>query len=782
LASRVGPDFISVDALPASRAALLRLNSKSLPFQAVIAVLVLTAAGCLFLYPLWLHRGIVYSKYSDIMLQLSTTSVGKCAVAQEAALPLWNPSMDGGLPALANPQSKYLFPFDLLFFVLPIDLAANLVSLLNVLLAGVSMYLFSRRHVSLGPALFAGFAYMLSFRYLAMIHVGWLPKMSMYALTPLLFWACEALLQSPSTARVWLFSLVVGLSFAQGDMQQLYYAGIGLLIYLAFRSLLASEKARARPLLTLGGAGLLGILLAGPVLFPCLQYAWLSTRTEANYAAFLARPPALADLQTLLAPCDNGGMRQEFWENNFYFGFWLLPLLPFAFRKNWRRAALLLAGVLVMLALCFDSPLLRFAYHFIPGFHLFRQSPRILLLAQFVLVFLAALGAEDLLEGLRDRSGVLTFLACVPVCVAVVLFAALDVKVGLVCLGAGMLLFIALLFCAHKQFRLPAIACLCLLPILDSAVRAHPLIAVRPLSQIAPRHPVYDLLNRQHGRVLFTRRELFPYALAGYYGIDTVNGYSPMTLKHFIDYFVVLQFGTPAAIPHFPIVWTDLLALSRPGMLHALDVRLIVSDGTMPFERSGYEKVGHFKDVPTFRLYQGLVPTSFDVWRSKQPLGPAYFASSVRGVRNDSQSLSEMLQLPSVLDASVCGLDRDPAQLNYAGGSVRELYRGYNRYEYQLESRGSNYLILSQVWFPGWAAMLDGHKLKLYRTNHALLGCFIPPGQHRLVLRMTSPPFTLGLITAGAALLLLALFSFAKGRYSYRKASMGSSCEALRAG
>jgi hypothetical protein len=727
-------------------------------------VLVLVAAGCLFLYPLWLHRGIVYSKYSDIILQLSTTSIAKHAVAQEAVLPLWNPSMDAGLPALANPQAKYLFPFDLLFFILPIDRAANLVCLLNVLLAGVSMYLFSRRHVSLGPALFAGFAYMLSFRYLAMIHVGWLPKMTMYALTPLLFWACEELLQSPSTARVWLLSVVVGLSLAQGDMQQLYYAGIGLLIYLAFRPWLASEKVRARPLLTLVGAGLLGILLAGPVLFPCLQYAWLSTRTEANYSVFLARPPALADLQTLLAPCDNGGMRAEFWENNFYFGLWLLPLLPFAFRNSWRRAALLLACVVVMLALCFDSPLLRFVYHFLLGFKLFRQSPRILLLAQFVLVFLAAVGAEDLLKGLRDRNGLYTLAAAVPVCAAVVLFAALDVKVGLAALGAGLLLFIALLFCAHKQLRLPFAACLCLLPILDSAIRAHPLISVRPLSQIAPPHPVYDLLNRKQGRVLFTRRELFPYALAGYYGIDTVNGYSPMTLKHFIDYFVVLQFGTPEAIPHFPVIWNDLLALSRPGMLHALDVRLIVSDGTMPLERSGYEKVGHFTDVPTFRLYQGLVPTSFDVWRSKQPLGPAYFASSVRGVKNDSQSLNEMLQLPSILDASVCGLDRDPAGLNYAGGTVRELYRGYNRHEYQVESRGSNFVILSQVWYPGWAATLDGSKLKLYRTNHALMGCFMPPGRHRLVLRMTSPPFTLGLITAGAAVLLLAFLSVGKVR------------------
>ena len=712
----------------------------------------LITAGLVFLYPLWLHRGIVYSKHSDIILQhLSSKIIGKLSVTKEATLPVWNPSQDAGLPALANPESMYLFPFDLLFYALPTDLATNLVVLLNVMLSGVSMYLFSRRHVGPGAALFAGLAYMCSFRALAMIHAGWLPKMSMFALTPLLFWSCESLLQSPMRSRLWLFALIVGLSFAQGDMQQLYYAGLGLLIFVLVRLGLASEKPRARPLLWLLSAGLLGVLLAGSVLFPRIQYAWLSTRAEANYTFFLARPPGLADLKTLLAPCDNGGMRDEFWENNFYFGFWVLPLLPFAFRQNWRRAALLVSALLLMLALCFDSPLLKFAYHFVPGFAHFRQSPRILFLGQFVVVFLAAVGAENLLDS-KGQSNRLWLLAIGALALGGLgLAGVLGLENDWAWVGAGVLLVLGLLVCASRQLEVPAIACLCLLPVLDSAIRAHALISVRPLSEVVPHNSVYDLLNRRQGRVLVTHRDLFSYGLAGYYGIDTVNGYSPMTLKHFVEYFAVLQFGKVDAVPHFPIVWNDLLALARPGMLHALDVRFIVSDGTMAFDRIGYEKVGHFKDVPTVTLYQGVTPRTLDVWQSKQPLGPAYFATSVRAVKNESQSLNEMLQLPTVLDASVCGLDQDLAQISYTGGVVKELYRGYNRHDYQIESRGNNYLILSQVWFPGWEATLDGRELKLYRTNHILLGCFIPSGRHALVLRMTSPAFTFGLITTAVA-------------------------------
>src|ERR1035438_986338 len=126
---------------PPSGSVVFHLNHKSPLSRTATAMLVLIAGGLIFLYPLWLHRGIVYSKYSDIIIQhLSAKTIGEHALANEAALPLWNPSMDAGLPALANPESMYLFPFDLLFFFLRADLATNLVVLLNVMLSGISMY------------------------------------------------------------------------------------------------------------------------------------------------------------------------------------------------------------------------------------------------------------------------------------------------------------------------------------------------------------------------------------------------------------------------------------------------------------------------------------------------------------------------------------------------------------------------------------------------------------------------------------------------------------------
>ena len=697
-----------------ARSALPAIEASNRVSSELKSILLIVLIGVLFLYPLWIHRGIVFSKHSDIIAEhLSIYTVGREAVASEGGFPLWNPSINGGLPAFANPQSMYLFPFDLLFFVLPIDVATNLVILLNVVLAGLAMYLFSRLFLGQMPAVFCSIAYMLSWRFVVMIYSGWLPKMSMYALVPLLFWSCEILLRRAAARQAAWFSVVVGLCLLQGDMQQFFYAGLGLILYVSARLLLTVKTGRKRVLLCLSGGALLGTMLAAPALLPRIEYAALSTRTEADFGFFLAQPPTLKDLKTVIDPFVEGGNRDEFWENNFYFGLWVFPLLAFAFRRERRRSAMLVCGAIaVMVFLCFNTPVLKFIFDFFPGFSLFRQSSRLLLLVQFLFVFACGVGVEALLA--------------------------------------------RRLFAGDKS-RLIAAAVVCVLPVLDSGIRLHPLLLVRPLSEAAPEHPIHRLLNRQGGRTAAIGRTSIPYGMAGYYGIDMVNGYSSLTLKHYIEYFSVLQSGSTDAIPHRAVVWTDLVGLARPDMFRALDVCYIVANSAVPLESVGYRKVADYDQVPVFVFYSGIQQLPITVWRDENPLGPAYFATSVARVANEAESLKAIASAKSVLDAKVLVLDTGLPPLDFSGGSVKLVRRGYNTYEYEIESSGENYLILSQVWYPGWRAKLDGAAVKVYRTNHALIGCCIPKGRHHFTLQMTSPMLRWGAIPAGIAATILVI-------------------------
>lgn len=747
------------EAVLGGRSAGHRLRSTSGQGRRILGPALIVLTGLVFFNVLWTDGGIIYSPHSDIISEhVSIKAVGRQALLQEGSLPAWNPSMNGGAPALANPQSMYAFPFDLLVLILPLDRAVNLLVLLNALLAGITMYVFSRTSLrSRWAAVFCALAYMLSDRFLAIIYAGWLPKLSMYALTPLLFWACRRVIRVPSARNVGIATGVWCLACLQGDMQQLYYTGIGCAIYAAVLVCRAASAPRARSCLGLAAAILLGTLLAAPVLLPRIEFAQLSTRAEPDYRFFLGRAPTWDDVETFADPRDESGQRDEFWESNFYFGIGLTPLWMIAILAGLRRAAPFVAAAAVMIFLCFDSPVLRWLFDYLPGFDLFRQSPRILLLAQFALVLLAGLGLDAMTDS-RNGPNVRRLGSALMLCaVGLALAAAAGSAVNPTVPVCGLIAVAGLAVRLGPRGAGVALALVCVVPVLDAGVRMRPLITTKPLDEAFPRPAFYDRLNRDAsgGRVLAVGRTSIPFGTAGYHEVDLINGVASLNLRHYVEYFWIMQYGDPARIPRHPVVWTDFLELAKPGMLHALNVRYIVANQPLPFERFGFDRIAEYEDVPVFVLYSGIEPRPMFLWKSTDPLGPAYFADRVRPIDSESQSLSALAAAPSVLTAHVFGLDGTARHEGSTGGSVELIRRELSRYEYAVDSSAENFLIISQIWHPDWRASLDGRPLRLYRTNHALLGCFVPADRHRLILSMTSPAFSLGMIPALATLAIV---------------------------
>jgi hypothetical protein len=371
----------------------------------------------------------------------------------------------------------------------------------------------------------------------------------------------------------------------------------------------------------------------------------------------------------------------------------------------------LLLAFAAIVILCFDSPVLKLLFRFLPGFALFRRSTRLLQLAQFAGAGLAGLGADALLRGPWRR------------------------KEALVA------------------------AFLCLLPIADSGARMLPRLENRPLSEAFPEPPFADFLRRSptSGRVAALGRTAVPYGTASFYGVDMINGYEPLNLRHYLEYFSILQYGDPARVPKTPVVWTDLTEITKPEMLRALDAQFIVANRPVPLEAIGYQFVGRRDDVAVFDFYRGLVRVPVSLWIDRHPLGPAYFARSLEPVADERASLTALAASTSALDARVFDWKRAAAPLDFSGGAARMTRRGENVYEYALDSRGANFLILSQVWYPGWRATLDGREAPIFRVNHALIGLTVPPGRHALTLEMTSPALKAGLVLFALGLVGLVL-------------------------
>ena len=79
---------------------------------------------------------------------------------RDGEIPLWNPYLFAGAPFLANGQHSMLYPFSVLFLVLPLAKAFGWFALSQVWLAGLSMYAFGRiLGLRRGGAALAGLVY-----------------------------------------------------------------------------------------------------------------------------------------------------------------------------------------------------------------------------------------------------------------------------------------------------------------------------------------------------------------------------------------------------------------------------------------------------------------------------------------------------------------------------------------------------------------------------------------------------------------------------------------------
>ncbi len=87
--------------------------------------------------------------------------------------------------------------------------------------------------------------------------------------------------------------------------------------------------------------------------------------------------------------------------------------------------------------------------------------------------------------------------------------------------------------------------------------------------------------------------------------------------------------------------------------------------------------------------------------------------------------------------------------------------------EYAINVQRPGMLVLSEVFYPGWEAALDGKPVPLLRVNYALRGVPLPAGEHRVHLRFQPSSVRLGAVISALGVLLL-LASFIPIRYVQR--------------
>ena len=470
---------------------------------------------------------------------------------QQGILPLWNPFVMAGTPNFANPNFQlFYWPNLITAFFLPAVHALSWLAWGHLVLSGMFMYLFLRRHQLVVPACWLGGLVWLLNGYTLV----WLEnphRLSTLAWIPGILWAYETAVQTKRLSWAAIGGLFLGTSILGGQVQFVFAFGLifGLygLIGAAVHWQQGRRSAAWRTLLMMLPIGFIGLGIGTLVLLPSAEFAQISQRALASSATILDSRWSPAQLITLLAPDFFGNpLSGGYWgESNYaettaYFsvGALMLALSSLIIARPNRFFIQVIGIALFSLLLLLGTPLVNVLFLF-PGAQ-FLALRRLLFLIPFTGAMLAALGLDSWWRkpSPRRTGAALGLLSLLLMIALLWSFFTLDnvaqSNISWQNLGRGFLLAMAILLLLYNMNKRPfalagIIIFIVVADLLQWGWRFNPITATTLLypdnaitNFLAQDDSVFRVLPLQTGPVLFGPNVL------SLFGQQTLGGYTPL--------------------------------------------------------------------------------------------------------------------------------------------------------------------------------------------------------------------------------------------------------------
>ena len=228
------------------------------------------------------------------------------------------------------------------------------------------------------------------------------------------------------------------------------------------------------------------------------------------------------------------------------------------------------------------------------------------------------------------------------------------------------------------------------------------------------------------------------------YGLATPDGYEPLYVKRYADFYTWLtKRSSPLGFVMHPM--HDF----NEDLANFINVKYFVtSKYNDKLERnSDYEKV-----------YEG---EGYRVYQNKHAMPRAFFVHEVRSVKDVGEAENYIRAFPERLKKEVVLIGERSNSMTLSlrdGRSDHVDVQVYepNRIKIKAESETGGYLVISDTYYPGWEARLDGKKEPILLADYAFRAVRVPEGTHYLALSYKPSSLRLGLtISTGAVLVLL---------------------------
>lgn len=707
----------------------------------------------------------------------------------------------GGLEKLFRPFS---FAF---FYFFPPNLALHLDVILHYWLMAFGTYLYGRLiGLSLPAAFLSGLMFSLCTEQVSLMNAGHFSKLNTIAWTPLVFWGVERGLQK----KRWIDFVVPGTflsaQFFEGHIQISFYVCISVGIYFIGRTL--SQLIRKEETLQqmsrayIKGALMVVVflLLSSFALAHWLEFKGQSDRGEGTpyeFATSWSLPPE--ELATFIVPNLFGLSRPNYYhpykidvyywgrmpftQTNDYLGLlpWFLVVIAvIKVRNQYVKIFGFMAILFLILSMGKHTPVYYFFYKY-AGFKFFRVPKMNLFMFSFAITAIAGFGAQWLYDQAREKKeqffikNVIWGLVAIA-SILMVLFIIGESnpelwvsKLGHILSGSGrsyssslsltMLrfhnsmkgiliasilllsilcwLFIFLKVKSKKIFWGGAIVLFLLdvtvlnvqfmdTVILNGSIYVDRNAAIKFFQNNPGRYRVLNAINNPPATYNVHNKFLM-------YKIESATGYEAVGMARYSEF-------------------QDFLSLEG-NLIDLLNVKYVIM-GKYDAPGTVGDRVGKFDivlddDVKVLRNNM-VIPRAFPVHQAM--------------VVKDKNSILSLLNNPSFDPRKIVLLEQDinlplsPSPRPEADSNVQ--ITSYKNDEIMVEATmtGNGFVVLSEKYYPGWKAYLDGRPAKIYQADYVFRAVYVPQGEHKLIWRYEPDSYKIGLyITLISSLFVIAI-------------------------
>ncbi len=615
-------------------------------------------------------------------------------------IPLWNPYQSLGAPFLGSALFGLFSPFSFLYYILPTHLAMAYATVFNIVLTGLFTFLFLHKSLKTGTAgaIIGGLVFMFSGPLVLQItHPSLLGAM---AFLPLLLFLTHKVFRSGEGRWAVFFALALACQMLTGAIQIITHTifmttayGAGLL-WMDWKD----GKANARPIILLLIGGTIAIALSSVQWLPLMELSGFSGRSTAGLSLQDVEP-----FRDLYTPW-NIGYGLLFSGSGIYVG--IIPLLlslAAPFNRRVRAFAVFFACTAILsllLAFGTHTPLYSIYYHYTPTGKMFRVPTRWLWLTAFSISILTAMGAERIFTGFEKKRWLRTALCIIlPFIITAFLF-------------------------RHNVMKL------------NNYPQKTPGVFTRHSKEGA------FLRNIQGTSRTYISSDFYhDYSMLQKFGtiekVFVLNDYESLSLDAYKKFVAYVRHDKKML--NQKIFYGSYMLVSKKRdmrLLNLLSVRFIMENGKTkifnPHQLKGLKKIYEDNGV---RIYKNLnaLPRAYVVYNSE----------TIDDAEVALNRLASPLFKPRrsvILDRDAgLGQDRKPGH-----GKARIIKFLPERIELQTKLNRRGVLVLTDFFYPGWQAFVDGEPKDILRANTIMRGLVLEKGRHKVIFVYRPLPFRIG--------------------------------------